>query len=107
MPTYRKGEDQFELEHRAVLESEKPVGSYEKYRDDLVQKTLNNPNIKARLITTKDDSVQGPVGSSHLYESTPATFGKKGRPPMEIPTNILTHISGADIMRNRKKNKEG
>lgn len=106
MPIYRKGDDQFELEHRAVLGSEKPVDRSEKYRNDLVKETLNNPNIKARLITTKDHPIQGPVGSSHLYESHSAKLGKKGHPPMEIPLDIGTHISGADIMRNSKKNKE-
>lgn len=103
MPTYRKGEDQFELEHAALLDSEQPVDAREGFRRSTVDKILDNPNIKVRAITDKDHPIQGPVGSSHLYERFAARSGKDGNPPMEIPVNINTHISGADIMRARKR----
>ena len=105
MPTYRKGEDQFELEHAALQQSEAPVGAREEYRRSVVDKTLDNPNIIARPITEADHPAQGKVGQSHLYEKMPPILGGRGTtfPGQDIPIDIGTHISGADIMRARKR----
>ena len=109
MPIYRKGDDQFELEHRAMLQSEEPLSPSEKHRRSTVDKVLSSPSIKARIVKDSDHPIhKSNVGKAQLFqrhEAKAGTADMPSYPSYESGYDIGTHISGADILRNKKKDK--